>query len=128
MYEHKFVPPQSKIQKQPLEVFCEEIGVPKNFAWKHLWYSLFLIKLKAFRSATLKRDSTAGVFLQNLKNFLRTPILKNICERLLLLILSKTLSMSKPHNIVILQRMNGLILLYSDLSLTFDKKDPCMSK
>ena len=23
-YEYKFVPPQSQIQKQPLEVFCEE--------------------------------------------------------------------------------------------------------
>ena len=38
-----------------------------------------------FRSATLlKRGSDTGVFLLILPKFLRTPILKNICERRLL--------------------------------------------
>ena len=46
--------------------------------------------------------------------FLRKPILKNISERLLLKIFSETLSMSKSHNMVILQRMNELILLISE--------------
>ena len=41
--------------------------------------------------------------------FSKTPILENICERLLQKVFSKTLSMSKSHNIVISQRMNGLI-------------------
>ena len=35
-------------------------------------------------SISLKRDSNTGVFLWNLRNFRKTPILKNICERLLL--------------------------------------------
>ena len=46
--------------------------------------------------------------------FLRSPILENIGERRLQKICSDTLSISKSHNIVILQRMNGLILLRSE--------------
>ena len=42
-------------------------GFFENFAiftWKHLCWSLFLIKLKAFRSETLlERESEADVFL-----------------------------------------------------------------
>ena len=49
------------------------------FTEKHLCWSPFLIKLQDWRHTTiLKRDSNTGVFL------LRAPILKNICERLLL--------------------------------------------
>ena len=48
-------------------------GSYKNFAkftGKHLYWSLFLIKLQTFRSTTLlKRDSNTGVFLWNLQNF-----------------------------------------------------------
>ena len=44
----------------------------------------------------------------------RTPILENISERLFQNILSRILIMPKSHNIVILQRMNGLILLRSE--------------
>ena len=47
--------------------------------------SLFLMKFQALRPATLlKTDSSKGVFLWILWSFLRTPILQNICERLLL--------------------------------------------
>ena len=53
-------------QKQPPDVFYRK-GVPKSFASfteKHLCWSLFLIKLQAYRPATLlKRDSKIGVFL-----------------------------------------------------------------
>ena len=49
-----------------LQVF-NKIGVLKNFArftGKHLCWSIFLIKLQRFRSATsLKRDFNTGVFL-----------------------------------------------------------------
>ena len=49
-------------------------------------WSLFLIKLQASRPATLlKRDSNTDVFLWILQT-LRTTISKNICERLLLLV------------------------------------------
>ena len=42
---------------------------------KHLCWGLFSIILQAFRPATLlKRDSNTGVFLQNLRKYLRTPI------------------------------------------------------
>ena len=49
-----------------------KIGVLKNFAnytGKHLHWSLFLIKLLAWRPVTLlKKDSNTGVFLWNLRN------------------------------------------------------------
>ena len=59
---------------------------------------------------------------------LNTPILKNICKGVVLKIFSENISISKSHNIVMLQRMNGLLLLrsvkfffilYSHLSLTY---------
>ena len=44
-----------------------------NFTGKHLCWSLFLIKLQAFRPAAfLKRDSNTGVFLWSLRNFYNT--------------------------------------------------------
>ena len=50
----------------------EAAAVLKNFvnaAGKHLCWSLFFTKLKAFRPATyLKRDSYTVVFLSNLGN------------------------------------------------------------
>ena len=53
-------------QKQPLEAFYKK-AVLKNFAilsGKQLCWSHFLIKLQAFRPATLlKRESNTGVFL-----------------------------------------------------------------
>ena len=69
----------------------------KNFAdftRKHLSWTLFLIKLQASRSITwLKRDSNIGVFLWNLLN-LRTPVLKNICKQLLLILQEELLTSS----------------------------------
>ena len=45
----------------------------------------FLIKMQTFMPATLlKRYSATQVFLDNIAKFLRTAILKNICERLVL--------------------------------------------
>ena len=39
--------------------------------------------MQAFRpAALLKRDANTGVFFASIEYFLRTPILKNICERL----------------------------------------------
>ena len=47
-------------------------------------WSLFLIKLQVFSTATLlKRDSNTGVF-NKICNFSSTPILNNICKQLLL--------------------------------------------
>ena len=76
-------------------------------------------KVTVIQAATLlKRDSITDVFLRNLQKFLKASILKSTCELLLLKILSNPLAMSKSPKTAILQRMNGLILLYSDLSLT----------
>ena len=78
-----------EFQKQPPDVFCKK-SVLKNFAMftgKHLYRSLFSIKLQAFSFATLfKKRLQYRYFLVNIaKNtFLRTPILRNICKRLLL--------------------------------------------
>ena len=45
----------------------------------------FLIKMQAFRpSALLKKKLEHRCFFANIEKLLRTPILKNICERLLL--------------------------------------------
>ena len=42
------------------------------------------IKLQAFRAASLlKRDSNIDIFSVKFVKFLRAPILKNVCERLL---------------------------------------------
>ena len=41
----------------------------RNFTGKHLYWSLFLIKLQTFRPANLFRDSNTGFFLWNLWNF-----------------------------------------------------------
>ena len=61
-----------KKQKQPLARFHKNT-VLKNlaiFKGKYLWWSLFLIKLRACRSATLlKRDSKTSVLLWILLNF-----------------------------------------------------------
>ena len=53
-----------------------------NFTGKPLYWSLFL-QLQAFRRAILlKRSSSKGVFLVKFAKFLRTPVLRNICQRL----------------------------------------------
>ena len=74
-------------QKQPLENFYKKNPVLKNFAIftrRSPYWSLFFLKLKAFRSATLLRRDSKTCFLVNMIKFLRAPILKNISERLLL--------------------------------------------
>ena len=69
------------------EVFCKKTLL-KNFSRKHLCWILFLAKMKAYRPANLlKRHYKADVFLTVIAKFLRTDILKNICERLLLRVL-----------------------------------------
>ena len=58
-----------------------KIGIVKifeNFVVKHLCWSIFLIKLEAWRSAVLlKRDSNTGVFLWNMRNFEEHLFLQN---------------------------------------------------
>ena len=67
--------------------FSVKNTVHKNFViftGKHLCWSLFLIKLQAFRHATLlKRESNRYVPVINAK-FLRTLILKDSCKQRLL--------------------------------------------
>ena len=82
-------PLKQKTQYRSSHQRCSvEKAVLKNFAiftGKHLCCSLCLIKLQAFRTAVLlKRDSNTGVSFVKFVKFLRTPIFKNICERLLL--------------------------------------------
>ena len=60
----------------------------KNFLTKHLCWSLFLIKIQAYSPANLlKRHSNTGVLLIVIAKFLRTALLRNICERFLLRVL-----------------------------------------
>ena len=44
----------------------------------------FLIKMQVFRASALLEETQTQVFFANIEKFLRTPILKNICKRLLL--------------------------------------------
>ena len=56
-------------------------AILKNFAiltGKHLCWNLF------FNNRFIKKRRQHRSFLANIEKFLRTPILKNICERLLL--------------------------------------------
>ena len=74
----------SKNEKQnlPPVVFSKK-AVLKTFTvftGKQMYWSLFLIKLQAF----FKRYSSTGFFPVNVEKFLRTSILKNIWELLLL--------------------------------------------
>ena len=74
-------------QKQPPEVLCKKV-VLTNFAkltGKHQCRSLFFNKVAGLMPATLlKMRLWHKCFVVNFAKFLRTPILKNICERLLL--------------------------------------------
>ena len=54
------------------------------FTRKHLRYNPFLIILQASRPAALLKSNFSAVFTVNYAKFLRKPILKNICEWLLL--------------------------------------------
>ena len=70
------------------EVFYKKT-VLKNFAifiGKHLCWSLFFNKNAEFQACSffLKKRLQHKFFLDNIAKFLRTAILKNICERLLL--------------------------------------------
>ena len=54
------------------------------YTGRHLYWSLFLIKLQGFSPATLlKRDSNSSCFPVNIAKFLRALVSKNISERLL---------------------------------------------
>ena len=83
---------QVQFKKQPPEEFCKKSALEnlKSFTGKRLCWSLFLINLQVFRLATLlKRDSNTGIYLPvKFAKLLRTPILKNNCERLLMQFLS----------------------------------------
>ena len=74
------------ISRSSQRIYSVKKAVLKRFAnvtGKHLCWSLFLMKSYAFMPSTLsKRDSKINLFLVKFAKFLRTPILKEICERL----------------------------------------------
>ena len=61
------------VKKDVLKTFA-------NFTGKHLCWSLFLITLQVFEGFPMKR------FPIKFSKFLRTPVLKNISERLLVFV------------------------------------------
>ena len=67
-------------------------SILKNLAMltgKHVCWSLFLIKSQTLRPATLlKKRLQDRCFPLNIAKVLRTPVLKKICERLLLQLVS----------------------------------------
>ena len=74
-------------QKQLPKVFKTKgvLNIFAKFAGKHRPQSLFFNKVAGLRPATLlKKRLWHRCFPVNFAKLLRTPILKNICERLLL--------------------------------------------
>ena len=58
--------------KKPADVISKKyvLKIFVNFTGRHLFWSLFLVKLQVWRPATLlKSGSNTGVFLWNLRNF-----------------------------------------------------------
>ena len=89
---------QLLFQKQPPKVFYKKAAT-KMFAIfieKHPCWSLFLISCRHMLATLLKRDSNPV----NIAKFLRKPILKNICERLLLLFLHFLFFISLNRNLM----------------------------
>ena len=83
---------------------------PYQRTWLHTLFCFFLKSSKAF-SISLKRDSNTGagvqlyyketltqVFSCEIWEFFRTPILKNICERLLLKVHERQRKSNKENN------------------------------
>ena len=75
--------------EQPPDVFDIKNTVLKNFATfteKDLCWSLFLLKFAVLPQACnfIKKRLQHRSFLVNIAKFLRTTILKNICDQLLL--------------------------------------------
>ena len=78
----------SSIDNDYLEAVTGAGGVLKNFViftGKHLCWSLFLIKLQAWKF--IEKSLQHWCFPLHVKKLSRTPILKNIREQLLLIIL-----------------------------------------
>ena len=75
-----------KLQKHPPEVFCEK-GALKNFAnfrGKHLCWKLLFNKVAGLKTCSfIKKRLQRKCFPLKFAKFLRAPIVKNICERLL---------------------------------------------
>ena len=89
---------QLLFQKQPPKVFYKKAAT-KMFAIfieKHPCWSLFLISCRHTLATLLKRDSNPV----NIAKFLRKPILKDICERLLLLFLHFLFFISLNRNLM----------------------------
>ena len=102
------------IKKKPLEMFYKK-GLLKyftNFTRKHLRWSNFLIKFTA-TDLFIKKRLRHRCFLVEFAKFLKTPILKNICERLPLYILNIRTCISDSHysrdqNKASLKKMSGI--------------------
>ena len=80
----------AKVQMEPTEVFYEKRCSEKfqKCTGNCLCKSLFLNKVTGFSSATsLKKRLWHKCFPENFAKLIRTPILKKICERLLLEVL-----------------------------------------
>ena len=63
-----------------------------NFTGKHLCWSHFLTKLQAWRSELYRKEAPTQVLSCDICKILKRPILKNICERLLLILQEELLN------------------------------------
>ena len=70
-----------------------------NFTGKHLCWSLFVIKLQFFSLQFFKKRLQHKCFPVKFEKLLRTPILKNICKRLLVGVFYKKAVLKKLWNI-----------------------------
>ena len=112
-----------------VKLFCVALLSYCTFSRVASCWTLFMLHFLGSQASNfIKRRLHYTCLPVKFVKLLNTPILKNICKGVVLKIFSENISISKSHNIVILQRMNGLLLLrsvkfffisYSHLSLTY---------
>ena len=102
-------------KKQPPEVFYKTgfLKTFSKFTGKHISQSLFFSKVASLRPATLSKRLRYLRFPVNFEKSLKTPILKNICDQLLL---SKFNQCSSRVFLFNFERLKNKFII---LSLTF---------
>ena len=98
----------SMLKKEPPQVFYKKNCLSKfrNIHRKTPLLESFLIKLQAL--GLLKKRLQDRCFPVNIAKFLRAPILKNICEQLLLMLTNIYLNLTFEYHYFFAKTVNGL--------------------
>ena len=95
-----------------------------NFTGKHLSWSLFLIKLQAWACNFIKKRLQHWHFPVKFAKFLKTSILKNIWERLLLFVLPQN-TIAKGSGVFALDKtLTECKVFFLTITILFDQMQP----